>query len=217
MHQPEYFSQYGQDEYCYQHFFRDTKNGFFIEIGADNGIKGSNTLFFERYLDWDGICIEPSPDRFLELKKNRDCICENVAVSDRAETVEFLDIQGYGRGLSGIIKHYPEAHLQRIERELKLPEARTSRKSKVTVEAVCLNDLLEKHDVRHIDLCSIDTEGSELNILSSIDFDRYRFDVLIIENNYNQNLSDILEKWGFVWKGKLVIDDVYQHLDMKKS
>jgi len=34
------------------------KNGYFIELGGDDGVRKSNTYFFERYFDWDGILIE---------------------------------------------------------------------------------------------------------------------------------------------------------------
>jgi len=80
----------------------------FIEIGADDGIDKSNTKFFEETLKWTGMCVEPSPDRFKLLESNRKCICENVAISDTVGLVEFLDISGWGKGLSCIIDKYDQ-------------------------------------------------------------------------------------------------------------
>ena len=48
------------------------KNGFYIECGANDGVNQSNTWFFEKKLKWRGILIEPVPDLFKELKKNRN-------------------------------------------------------------------------------------------------------------------------------------------------
>ena len=48
------------------------KNGFFIECGANDGVNQSNTWYFEKKLNWRGILIEPVPNLFKELKKNRN-------------------------------------------------------------------------------------------------------------------------------------------------
>ena len=53
-----FFSQYKQDEYVYNNYFKDKKDGFFLEIGADDGIRFSNCAFFEKTLGWNGIAIE---------------------------------------------------------------------------------------------------------------------------------------------------------------
>ena len=56
----KFYSQCGQDKWAYENLFKNKNDGFFIEIGADDGIHFSNTKFFED-LGWNGICIEPSP------------------------------------------------------------------------------------------------------------------------------------------------------------
>ena len=96
-----YYSQFGQDEWLYNQFYKNKIDGVFLEIGADDGIDKSNTKFFED-LGWTGLCIEPSPDRFSKLINNRKCICENIAVFDKECEIDFLDISGWGKGLSGI-------------------------------------------------------------------------------------------------------------------
>ena len=100
----KYYSQFGQDKFCYENFFINKEDGFFLEIGALDGIKFSNTYFFEKR-GWKGICVEPSPKKFSLLEKNRNCICEQLAVSDvSGEKFSFMDIHGYGEGLSGIVE-----------------------------------------------------------------------------------------------------------------
>ena len=76
-----FYGQFKQDEYVYNTFFKNKKEqGFFLEIGASNGIHMSNCYFYEKELNWNGIAIEPRKDAYNELIKNRKCICENVAL-----------------------------------------------------------------------------------------------------------------------------------------
>ena len=106
---------------CYERFFKTYQHGVFVEIGADDGTDKSNSLFFER-LGWEGLCVEASPTRFDLLKENRKCCCANVAVWDKKEKAQFLDISGWGKGLSGIIENYDEKHIKRIGKELCHPD-----------------------------------------------------------------------------------------------
>ena len=59
-------------------------DGYFIECGANDGINQSNTWHFEKYLNWNGLLIEPLEDKFIELKKNRSRhnYFYNIALSD---------------------------------------------------------------------------------------------------------------------------------------
>lgn len=205
---PEFHSQYGQDKWLFENLYKKKSNGFFIEIGADDGIDKSNSYFFERRMNWQGICIEPSPKRFELLKNNRQCICENYAIANSHGIADFMEISGWGKGLSGIIDNYNLRHRERIERELHHPE--NNGNEVIQVPTIPMRDLLKKHNIRHVDFCSIDTEGSELDIIQSIDFDQCQIDVLIIENNYNDpEVSRHLEKSGFTHVTKIEIDDIY--------
>ena len=56
----EYESQCGQDKFLIQKVFKRKKRGYFVDVGAHDGIYISNTRAFEVGLDWTGICIEPS-------------------------------------------------------------------------------------------------------------------------------------------------------------
>lgn len=74
-----FYSQAGQDEWVYS--LVDGK-GFYIDVGAYDGQESSNTAFLEYMASWDGICIEPNPDAFALLVKNRECLCINKVVTD---------------------------------------------------------------------------------------------------------------------------------------
>ena len=98
----KYTSQAGQDKIIKKNFFDGKKNGFFIEIGAYDGISGSNCYHFERFLNWDGIAIEPSNIQFEKLKKNRKCKVLNNAISDEVKEVEFIEVTEGLTQMSGI-------------------------------------------------------------------------------------------------------------------
>ena len=72
-----YKSQIGQDKWVYS-VIGDKKKGYFIEIGAANGIDLSNTFFFEKTLQWDGICVEPNPNFKDELAELAPSILQLV-------------------------------------------------------------------------------------------------------------------------------------------
>ncbi len=203
----KYYSQYEQDKWLHENLFSDKQNGIFVEIGADDGIDKSNTMFFEEKLAWSGMCVEPSPKRFELLRQNRSCICENYAIAETEGRAEFMDISGYGKGLSGMVDNYDPRHQDRIEQEMKNPDNRGY--ELIQVSTIPLSALLEKHGIFHVDFCTIDTEGSELQVLKSIDFDRFQFDVILVENNYDdESVQNFLTGVGFAFEVKVGIDDV---------
>ena len=84
-----YKSQIGQDKYVSE-FFNNKRNGYFIELGATNGISLSNTYYLEKDLGWKGICIEPNHIHTESLKDNRSCDTDTSLVfSESGKEVEF--------------------------------------------------------------------------------------------------------------------------------
>jgi FkbM family methyltransferase len=202
------YSQYKQDMWLSENVFKNIDNGFFVEIGAHNGIQNSNTKHFEE-VGWTGICIEPSPSRFQELVNNRSCHCENVALYDTEGTVQFMDIFGYSNQLSGIVNAYDARMMSRIKRELnRHPDNRGYKIEHI--KCTKLNTVLQKYDVRHVDFCSIDAEGAEMNILRGVDFSFVEIDVFMIENNYNDSdVKNFLTDHGYIKKHSIRQDDIY--------
>lgn len=183
------YSQCGQDLYVYNTFFKDAECGFYVDIGAHDGKDKSNTLLFEQ-LGWDGVCIEPLPWVYERLTQNRTCRCINAVVSICPEdTVEFCAIEGYSEMLSGIIQCYDQRHIERILRE---EQSTGSTRKKITVKNLRFGEL---ELPSNIDYLSLDTEGCELDILSSIDFSASYIKVISFENNYNEPLSEHLTRF----------------------
>lgn len=174
------YSQYGQDSYIKNKFFENVSNGYFVNIGANDGVSIDNTLLFEQ-VGWSGVCIEPNPEIFKKLIVNRKCICHNVALSDSDGVVNFLSISGYSEMLSGILEFYDSRHMQRVDNELNMYGGS---KNIIQIESRMFSSLnLNKN----IDYVSIDVEGAEMKILESIDFENYDIKVLSVENNFAES------------------------------
>lgn len=208
----KYYSQCGQDRYVNETFFKNKLNGVFIDIGAHDGICLSNTYFFENELDWDGICIEPNPITFAKLQASRKAICISGCIAnENIKGAEFLQITGPLSYYSGIVNKYEPLHLKRVEGELALCGGT---KEIIKVDCYNLNDLLEQYEIAHVDFLSLDTEGGELEILKSINYDKIKIDVIAVENNYGDpGFKIFMKSKGYVLSKNLVQDHIFFHKD----
>ena len=181
------YSQYSQDLVILDEFFTNPANGskkrggFFVDVGAHDGVSFSNTALMERELGWTGLCFEPLPERFTELQKNRTAKCFQACAYNSEGMVTFSAIKGAPEMLSGITASYDPRHVERIDREVKEHSATVEN---ITVVTLRLADIFAKAGITHVDFVSVDTEGSELEVLEGIDFDAVTIDVLTIEDNY---------------------------------
>ncbi|MGC2310063.1 MAG: FkbM family methyltransferase [Candidatus Babeliaceae bacterium] len=196
-----YKSQIGQDKFLNEYVFNNKKKGVFIDIGAHDGITYSNTYFFEKELGWTGICLEPLPKEFEKLRKNRDCICIDACIAAHEGTVPFMLIddvlEDYGNMLSGMVHTYDERHFKRLLNELK---EKGGNIHIVDMPAYRLDTILYKYGFFNIDYISLDTEGSEFEILQTIDFQRFHIKALTVENNYaDPRIRTFLKEQGFTF------------------
>ncbi len=192
----EYYSQYGQDELINKQFIKNKKNGFFVDIGAHDGFTYSNTYFFEKELNWRGICFEPLSKPFQELLKFRhNSICLNACVSSMNGELEFIEAEGYSEMLSGIVSTYHPLHLARLKREI---TQYGGNYRIIKIPSMRFNDIMVTYKINKINFLSIDTEGSELEILKSIDFNAITIDIIAVENNYQvKEIRLLLESKGY--------------------
>lgn len=201
-----YFSQYAQDKFLNEIVFNNKKNGFFIDIGAHDGISFSNSLFFEKFNNWSGICVEPNPLVFSKLISNRKSINLNVCIGNENKKVKFTQIEGYSEMLSGITEKYDERHIQRINNDLLV---KGGKKSEIEVDMISL-DTIDGLKNKKIDFISIDTEGNEFDIVSAINFGVLDIKSLVIENNYKDNrIQEYLNSFGFELIYNLDCDEVF--------
>jgi FkbM family methyltransferase len=208
----KFYSQHGQDKYFFENFFKDKKSeGFFLDIGAHDGLDINNTVFFERELGWKGICIEPMKNRFDSLVKNRNCICINGCVSNIEGEEDFIIFPEYTDMLSGLAKTFDEKIKNLVDSKIK--EQNNDSSKTIKVKSFILNNILEEYKINHIDFVSLDTEGAELSILETIDFEKINIDFFTIENNnYDNKIKKFMKSKGYKLIEVLNCDELYKKI-----
>ncbi|MCF7817353.1 MAG: FkbM family methyltransferase [Kiritimatiellales bacterium] len=170
-------SQYGQDTTVFD-LLGQPANGVFLDIGANDGVSLSNTLLFEEK-GWSGVCVEPHPVMFEQLKENRNCHLLNACISGSDGMVGFLVVEGYANMLSGIAEFIDEHHIKRIDNDI---AEHGGSKRTVEIEALAPHSLLKRFGIDRVDYLSIDTEGCELAILKNFDFKQIPVQIIGVEN-----------------------------------
>jgi FkbM family methyltransferase len=189
---PRSCAQLFQDLYvCYK--LQDKRNGFFVEFGATDGLQINNTVLLERDFGWKGILAEPFPHWHEALGRNRTCAIDHRCVwSESGKEVEFLATHGAPEFAT--VSTFSESDHHR--------EIRAKDSTTIRVKTVSLNDLLHAHGApSDFDYLSVDTEGSEYEILRSFDFTRYKPRVITVELNFVESqrgrLKDLLGSRGY--------------------
>jgi len=193
-----YNSQIGQDKWIVD-MTNGKKNGYFVEFGAGDGIHLSNTFILESSYDWNGILAEPAIAYHENLKRNRACNIDFSCIySESNREIEFLETPD---PLLSIIKELnpnDEFHGHRENPAFYYGvDAKT-----YLVKTLSLEDLLKKYNAPcYIDYLSIDTEGSEFNILNNFDFSKYYIKYITIEHNFTpmrEAIRNLLFDKGFI-------------------
>jgi FkbM family methyltransferase len=205
---PRFFSQHGQDRYLDSFVFCGKSDGFFVDVGAYDGVLLSNTFFFER-LGWRGICLEPNPRVYEKLARNRSCIALNVGVAAVAEKMRFLSLPEELELGSGFVEFFDQTSQFADEKYIEQVCKQSGRL--LNIEAVNLNHLLAQNGVSRVDYLSIDTEGADWEILGSIDFDRFDIDVVSVESvRLGDRIASHMKKKGYRLIAILGADEIYR-------
>lgn len=157
-----FYSQHGEDRWIVEHWlelfgFPLPEQGVFVEVGADDGVENSNTLHFE-LRGWRGLCIEPDPWAFTDLQRWRKCRLARCAIGTPGPERKFI--------------RHPKKGWSGFNRDGGVP---------IDVETRPLTGVLAEFPVPPIDLLSIDTEGTELEVLETLDFAAYTPRIVIVE------------------------------------
>jgi len=160
------------------------REGFFVDVGAGDGVFGNNTYLLEKQLGWSGLCIEPQPSYHDDLRRWRTARLVDTAASDQEEMVELACAGFFG----GIVRWLREEQAHRWREAPRL-----------TVAAAPLGLILEEHGApARIDYLSLDIEGGEAEVLEVFPFDRYAVAALSVESPGNLGIAAILESRGYV-------------------
>jgi FkbM family methyltransferase len=174
--------------------YLEYKDGYFVELGANDGITQSNTKYFELHKGWTGVLIEPSPMQYAKLKKSRskrskffNCAC--VGFDFPKKTIEFMYSNLMSVALEG------ENDIADRLAHAKAGESHSDREKvyNFSAQARTLQSVLdEARSPKVIDLLSLDVEGGELEVLSGIDFNHTNFKYIVIETRSINEVREFL-------------------------
>lgn len=169
------YSQH-KEELLIRHFFRDRRDGFFLDVGCYDWRDLSTTYYLEERLGWSGIAIDALPQFRAGYEEHRPRTrFFQYVVSDRSgDEAVFYEVEG-SEGVSSTSREWIRSFFAtfipwKLEtlRELRVP-------------TITLNDLLEREGRDEIDLLSMDIEGSEPAALAGFDIERFRPELVVIE------------------------------------
>ena len=199
--------------------YLDFENGYFVELGANDGKTQSNTLYYEKYKKWKGALIEAAPPNFLKCLANRSSktnifcnACVSFDYKEKYVEIIYSNLMSIPTDLESDIKD-PENHAL-IGKQF-LPSKETN--FKFGAIARTLNSILEEASApKIIDFMSLDVEGAELEVLKGINYNDYQFRYMCIEsrsidkienylNNYDYKLIEKISTHDYIFKKNHII------------
>jgi FkbM family methyltransferase len=201
------YGQFNEDEFILSQYTQSV--GFAIEVGGADGINGSPTKCLEER-GWKTLLIEPNPELFKIAKQNRpyvyQCAAGNENIDDVGMTIYTLD-GGNQTAVSGLKPNVKliEQHQHLIKDQyLELVNQRT------------LNSLIKQwgedlgEPITNIDFLSIDTEGTELDVIAGISLEHYKPKIIALENNFeDHNYRRTMFNYGYVLYERIGVNDYY--------
>jgi len=195
-----FYSQQGEDIFIYRNFInKNDSYGVFVEVGAMDGVRYSNTKFFQDFLNFNGVLIEPTC-QFINLQKNRPkCDLYNFAIGRKEELIKFIGTDATAGSVDTMSEYHKNSWL--------------SSSSEYYVNGLPLSDILRKSNIFYIDLLSIDVEGGELVVLETMNWSILVFVIVIELDATNQEKDEkcrqLLQKQGFVFYHRMCINEFW--------
>jgi FkbM family methyltransferase len=170
--------------------------GYFVELGANDGVTQSNSLYFEKHRNWKGVLVEPSPNNYLKCKSNRStesnvfcCACTSFLYKEKFVEIAYSNLMTSPLGLeSDIINPIDHAKSGNIFLSNKEDNFIFG------ALAIPLNNLLiQAGSPSLIDFLSLDVEGAEIEVLKGINHKEFRFKYMCIETRDVNLLAEYLK------------------------
>lgn len=195
------YSQFGQDKWVCE-YLNNKRNGYFLDIGAYDGVKLSNTYYMEKELGWNGILVEPQPDQFSKLTSVRKSHAEQACIVPKDGPVELI----LNDMCSGVNAEYTDDDTKGIN-------------SVCSVNGITFDTLFKRYNTpKIIDYMSLDIEGGEYEVLKTFPFENYSIRVITVEHNAHlgkknqikrENIYNLLTSKGYFLYCSYHCDDYY--------
>jgi FkbM family methyltransferase len=173
---PPFRAQFGEDRILAR-YFADRRSGFYVEVGAHDGVHLSNSYYFEQ-IGWRGVLVEPDPEmaRLCERNRPRSIVVTYAAVGPGSPAQVPFEVAADLRDHSSLaLSEQQGQRIQTIVGRLSL--------QRIVVPALTLDEILDRCSAPEVDFLTIDVEGHELAVLEGITLDRWKPTIVIIERN----------------------------------
>jgi FkbM family methyltransferase len=179
-------------------------NGFFIEVGGNDGITQSNTAHLEFNKQWRGILVEAIPYKYELMVNNRpNSICINGCLSNvDGNIITFNDVN--------LMSFIENSRKSEVEDELWISEGEKCQnisRKKYELSTKKLQTIIDEYNIKNIDFFSLDVEGHELSVLEGIDFSKTRPKYILIECTHKEEIFEFMLKNNYECIDKFVIHD----------
>lgn len=207
----ELAGQHGEAKTIYDNFFAGCQTGRYLEIGGRDGLDGTNTLLFEK-LNWTGMMIEACPEAYLKMVENRSKK-NNVFVNGIISSTDLFTLQkftSFGKSAcSSVATAVVDDGYHSYWSRKKGGHVHTHH-----VMNIPLQPVLDTYKFTTIDFFSLDVEGYELSVLKSINFQRTKIDVILVEASKffilkNTKVRCLLEHLGYSGTNDGQINDIF--------
>lgn len=207
----QYYSQFGQDKFIIENIFKKMTDGFYVDIGAGDGVHISNTYALEKYYNWHGVCVECNSISYENLVQNRNCIFYKKPITGKGGLVEFNQIDNFGYHTSLFSSIYD------VSDEFK------SNVKKIKLQSTTIDNFLDEINAPNmIHYLSLDIEGGEYEILESFFENHNKKNTwtreiisLSVEHNFDDvkrnKIKNLLENNLYTRIASIDIDDIYVH------
>jgi len=201
------YGQFGEDSFILSEYTQSF--GYAIEVGGADGINGSPTKCLEDR-GWKTLLIEPNRELVREAKKHRpyvyNCAAGEENVDDVGMTIYTLDT-GNETAVSGL---RPDVKLIEQHQHM-IKDQRVELVNKRT-----LNSLINKweddlgEEITNIDFLSVDTEGTELDVMKGLDLSKWQPKIIALENNFEDyNYRRTMFNYGYIFYNRIGVNDYY--------
>lgn len=188
------------------------ERGFFVELGANDGVKQSNTFYFEKNLNWNGILIEPIKIKYLKCLKFRSSknyfynnACVGFNFKNKQIKMIYSDLMSSIEDKNIINRVNSKKHALEGAKYL----LKNEKVEEFWVNTKTLDDIFHEVDApKLIDFLSLDVEGSELEVLNGIDFTVYNFKFILVESRDDDEIIKYLNNKNYSFLEKITKRDL---------
>lgn len=172
--------------------YLDFDCGVFVEAGANDGIRQSNTLYFEANRSWRGVLVEALPDEYQQCRRNRpkaQVVWCALGAPEQVPGNATLRVAGLMSTVRGAMRSAEEedAHIALGREVQNLPNVQD-----VTAPYATLSQIIDRCGISRVDLLSLDVEGYEAQALTGLDLSRHLPRFILVETRYREAVDAVL-------------------------